>query len=84
MLRIRSWKRRRREVTFIWRGGISFTEDEGEGRRLFLRAAEEGRTPTEDIGEVEEGKSDLESVKGALEMVEGESENQLAKVKIPA
>ena len=77
MLRIRSWKRRRREVTFIWRGGISFTEDEGEGRRLFLRAAEEGRTPTEDIGEVEERKSDLESVKGALELVEGESEEEL-------
>ena len=58
-------------------GGISFTEDEGEGGRLFLRAAEEGRTPTEDIGEVEERKSDLESVKGALELVEGESEEEL-------
>ncbi len=58
-------------------GEISFTEDEGEGRRLFLRAAEEGRTPTEDIGEVEERKSDLESAKGALELVEGESEEEL-------
>ncbi len=42
-----------------------------------MRAAEEGRTPTEDIGEVEERKSDLESVKGALELVEGESEKEL-------